>query len=231
MMHIRTHMRTYTYTCAHTCPQPSWLSVAKPVPAVVLPNLPLRRLVGSVAKPPLRHYPMLAKSHAAIVDLAIADRRKYKETLRVTPNPRVKWESCAATDNERRSARERMRRLRAVRSSSTAKPRQRNPPKKTHSQGSANSRQRNLLSAAKPTQRNAPVASRRIPLHCCGRRKDICTCCTKARGFTIASSFKRKTFDAIPVKVRASRIQTWRDTADMQAYMRQVGWNSSMRYS
>ena len=101
------HRRTHTDTCAHThtyahthVRKPSWLSVAKPVPAVVLLTLPLRRLAGSVAKPPLRHYPMLAKAHSAIVDLAIADRRKYKETLRVTPNPRVKWESCAATDNE-----------------------------------------------------------------------------------------------------------------------------------
>ena len=150
--------------------------------------------------------------HATIVDLAIADRKKYKEALRAAQYPGAKWESRAATDNERRCARERMRRQRAA------------------GRSSANSRQRNPLSAAKPRQRNAPVASRRMPLHCCGRRRGDCTCFTKARGFNIASSFKRKNFDAIPVKVRASRIQTWLDTADMQAYMRQVGWNSSMQY-
>ena len=156
---------------------------------------------------------MLATAHATIVDLAIADRKKYKEALRAARNPGAKWESCAATDDERCCARERMRRRRAA------------------GRSSANSRQRNPLSAAKPRQRNAPVASRRIPLNCCGRRKENCTCFTKARGFEIASSFKRKIFDPIPARVRASRIQTWRDTGDMQGYMRQVGWKSSMRYS
>ena len=31
--------------------------------------------------------------------------------------------------------------------------------------------------------------------------------------------------------IAESRIQTWRDTRDMQGYMRQIGWEDSMRYS
>ena len=31
--------------------------------------------------------------------------------------------------------------------------------------------------------------------------------------------------------IAQSRIQTWRDTRDMQGYMRQIGWEDSMRYS
>ena len=33
------------------------------------------------------------------------------------------------------------------------------------------------------------------------------------------------------MRIANSRIQTWRDTADMGAYMRQIGWKACMRYS
>ena len=31
--------------------------------------------------------------------------------------------------------------------------------------------------------------------------------------------------------IAQSRIQTWRDTRDMPGYMREIGWEDSMRYS
>ena len=80
------------------------------------------------------------------------------------------------------------------------------------------------ISAAKP-------ASRHVPANCCGKRKHKCTCFDGGRGLEIARSLRRRKLDHIMPAIAQSRIQTWRDTRDMPGYMRQIGWEDSMRYS
>ena len=73
---------------------------------------------------------MPAAALASIVAQAIVDRQENMETLKATQNPRARFESRAAVDNKRRGTRARMRKLRAAKRPSAAKPRQRNPPKR-----------------------------------------------------------------------------------------------------
>ena len=89
-------------------------------------------------------------------------------------------------------------------------------------------------SAASKKTRDAKIitnASRHIQCNNCGRRKAKCGCFTKGRGLEITQGFKRKLFQPIPRRIEKSRIQTWRDTGDMPAYMQQIGWKATMRYS
>ena len=72
---------------------------------------------------------------------------------------------------------------------------------------------------------------RHVPQNCCGRRKQYCKCFKAGRGFAIANSLRRKVFEPITDMVLKSRIFTWRDTSDMPAYQRQIGWRPPMRYS
>ena len=162
---------------------------------------------------------MLASSRARAIAQAIDGRKQRNATLKASKNPLAKFESRAAADDERRRVRDAVRKHRAAKRAaaklcrkkrSVAKPTRRKRP--------------NTRSAAKPT-------SRHIPVNCCGRRKNNCICFAHSRGLEISRSFKRKQFQPIPAQVRSSRIQTWRDTSDMPAYMRQIGWNASMRYS
>ena len=141
--------------------------------------------------------------------------------LRLKPSPLVRWELAVRVGWLRRrsgSAAKPTVRQKPGRSakpcaqkSDAAKPGQRKPNK-------------SRSSAAKPTQRHTPV-------NCCGRRKQDCKCFTTGRGLEIVRSLKRKQIDAIPARVRKSRIQTWHDTGDMPGYMRQTRCKASMRYS
>ena len=154
------------------------------------------------------------KQHDIIA--AAADARKLKKArLRAhrldTNNPHAKFESFEASDNERRRARQGMRKFRSGKRPT----------------GANLAKRRKQSSAAKP----APKRNYRINRHCCGRRPENCKCYTEGRGLKIARSFKRKSFKPIPGRVAKSRIQTWRDTGDMPGYMRQVGWKDDMRYS
>ena len=61
-----------------------------------------------------------------------------------------------------------------------------------------------------------------MPVPCCGRRKQDCRCYDSGAGLRLKESFKRSVFDTLVRAVRGSRIQTWRDTADMPQYAEQV---------
>jgi len=157
---------------------------------------------------------------AVAIARAISDREQRNATLKALRNRLAKFESRAGTDHERRRVREAVRKHRTVtRAASAAKPGAAKP--------SAAKLCRKKARTAKPDAKT----SRHLPCNCCGRRKAKCTCFTKSRGLEIASSFKRKVFRPIPAQVQKSRIQTWRDTGDMPAYMRQIGWTPTMRYS
>ena len=128
---------------------------------------------------------------------------------RSTNNAHARLESIEAAGLERRCARQRMKKHRSKQCPASAQP------------------ARRQCSAAKPASKR----QRHIPRNCCGRRPENCRCFTHGRGLEIAKSAKRKNLTSIAERVAKSPIQTWRDTADMPGYMRQIGWNPSMRYS
>ena len=174
---------------------------------------------------------------------AIADRNQRNKALKSAQNPTAKFESRARVDEERRRAREGMRKLRTskpdAKKTNAAKHRQRKPnkrpgsaakPSEPQKPGTFSKRCSQKSIAAKPSNA-AKLTQRHIPVKCCGRRKQDCKCFTTGRGLEIVSSLKRKQIDSIAARVRNSRIQTWRDTGDMPGYMRQIGWKASMRYS
>ena len=142
-------------------------------------------------------------------DKAIALRKQRNAAIKATKKASAKFESCANADEKRRRCRDFMRALRK------SKPRAARVTSAKSSRGS---------SAAKP-------ASRHVPANCCGKRKNKCTCFDGGRGLEIARSFRRRELDHIMPAIAESRIQTWRDTRDMPGYMRQIGWEDSMRYS
>ena len=169
----------------------------------------------SAAKPVPLRIPMAARAqHDDIIakaiearKLQIAGRHAHRHN---TGNPHARFESHEVSDENRRRARLGMRKLRMKKC--LAKPAKMCQKKR---------------SAAKPASKQ----QRHIPRNCCGRRPENCRCFTQGRGLELAKSFKRKSFISIPKRIAKSRIQTWRDTADMPGYMRQIGWNASMRYS
>jgi len=200
---------------------------------------------------------MPARAQRDIIATA-ADARKLKiARLKAhcisTNHPHAKFESREASDQERRRAREGMRKLRAKKRRAAAKPcwkdsRVAKPGQRRKNSSAAKPAVKRHVAAkpcrkdsaaAKPGQRRSnssaakPAAKRQkhINRHCCGRRPENCKCFTEGRGLKIANSFKRNIFKPIPDRVAKSRIQTWRDTGDMPGYMRQIGWNASMRYS
>ena len=136
----------------------------------------------------------------------IAKRKAYS---RSSGNAHARFQSFEAADLERKRARLGMRKLRSKRSHASAQP------------------ARKQCSAAKP----ATKRQRHIPRNCCGRRPENCKCFKHGRGLEIAKSNKRRKITSIAERVTKSPIQTWRDTGDMPGYMRQIGWNTSMRYS
>jgi hypothetical protein len=68
-------------------------------------------------------------------------------------------------------------------------------------------------------------------MYCCGKRKEDCKCFSAGRGLKIAQSFQKKAFSGYPRKNMKSRIQTWRDTADMPSYAEQIGWSEEYEYT
>ena len=156
-------------------------------------------------------------TQAHAIAKAIKNRKQRNETLKASKNPLAKFESRTPADERRRRMRDAVRKHRAA----------------THAAAKLCPKKRRV---AKPTRRKRSYGSakhdaRHIPVNCCGRRKNNCICFAHGRGLEISRSFKREQFQPVPAKVRSSRIQSWRDTADMPAYKRQIGWNASMRYS
>ena len=151
---------------------------------------------------------------------AISAREERNAALLDLKDSQAKFQSRVAADTERRRVRQAVRKCRANKRAATAV------------ELTTAKRCRKKPSAAKP-QVTKPAAhgNRHLPVNCCGRRKSHCICFTVGRGFNIAKSFKRRLFQPIPTRVAQSQIQTWRDTADMPAYMRQIGWNDRMRYA
>ena len=113
---------------------------------------------------------------AAAIAQAIADRQKYKATLKTLQDPSAKFRSYAPADNERRRVRMAVRKHRSTkRLTGATKPSAANPSaasKKTHD------------------AKTITKASRHIPCNNCGRRKAKCGCFTKGQGLEITQSFK-----------------------------------------
>ena len=153
---------------------------------------------------------------------AIEDRKTHNAILKTLKNSDAKFESRAASDEERRRARTGMRLHRATKRIARGR-----------GQRKAKSRKNRPAGAAKPSAKttNDATESRHIPCNGCGRRKTKCTCFTKGRGLQITQSRKSKLVQPIPARVKKSRIQYWQDTGDMPAYMEQIGWKTTMRYS
>ena len=63
---------------------------------------------------------------------------------------------------------------------------------------------------------------RHMPAMCCGRRMGNCTCFQKGRGAQIATSLDHTCLHSLIAGTRTSRIQTWRDTADMPQFSKQI---------
>ena len=161
---------------------------------------------------------------APAIAQAIDDCKQWNATLKATKNRLLKFRSHTPADDERRRVRTAVRKHREKRKLAE--------PTKEVAEPTKN------RSVAKParrkhadTHRDAESLPRNVPVNCCGRRKMYCRCFTHGRGLEISRSFKCERFQPIPAQVRSSPIQTWRDTADMPAYKRQIGWNASMRYS
>ena len=151
----------------------------------------------------------------AATDEAIALRKQRNAAISATKNPSAKFESGTSADEKRRRCRDLMRGLRKKRCRWRAEPRKVRATSAKTLRGS---------SAGKPATRN-------VPANCCGKRKHKCTCFDGGRGLEIARSLRRRKLNHIMPAIAQSRIQTWRDTRDMPAYMRQIGWEDSMRYS
>ena len=151
----------------------------------------------------------------AATDEAIALRKQRNAAISATKNPSAKFESGTSADEKRRRCRDLMRGLRKKRCRCRAEPRKVRATSAKTLRGS---------SAGKPATRN-------VPANCCGKRKHKCTCFDGGRGLEIARSLRRRKLDHIMPAIAQSRIQTWRDTRDMPGYMRQIGWEDSMRYS
>ena len=177
----------------------------------------------------------------------IAKRSAHRRSAN---NPHARFESHEAAGEERRRARQGMRKLRSTQRSAAAKPggrqcsaakpaskRQRHIQRGRARLGMKKLRSKQRSAAAKPGRRQCSAAKpaskrqRHILRNCCGRRTENCKCFTHGRGLEIAKSCKRKNLTSTVERVTKSRIQTWRDTGDMPAYMRQIGWNASMHYS
>ena len=154
----------------------------------------------------------LKKNCITATDKAIALRKQRNAAIKASKNPSAKFESCANADEKRRRCRNFMR---ALRKSRKSKPRAARATSATTSLGS----------------RTAKSASRHVPASCCGKRKNKCRCFEGGRGLEIARSCRRRNLDHMMPAIAQSRIQTWRDTRDMLGYMRQIGWEDSMRYS
>ena len=146
---------------------------------------------------------------AAAIDARKQQIARRSEHRRSTNNAHARFQSIESADLERRRARQRMKKHRSKKRPAAAQPARRQP------------------SAPQP----ASQRQRHIPRNCCGRRSENCRCFTHGRGLEIAKSVKRKILTSTADRVAKSPIQTWRDTADMPGYMRQIGWNPSMRYS
>ena len=178
---------------------------------------------------------------AAIIAQAIGHRKLRNQALQAAKNPVARFEARDGVDEERRRVRDAMRKHRAAKrsqqKSNSAKAKARAKAKvtaKAKAKATAKAKAKAKALERTPGQTGSSAAkptSRHIPCNCCGRRKENCNCFTTGRGLEIARSLKRKKLEPIPERVRKSRIQTWHDTGDMPAYMRQIGWNASMRYS
>ena len=160
-------------------------------------------------------------------DNAIALRKERNAAFKATKNPSAKFEPCTSADEKRRRCRVLMRALRksrAKQSKSVKITGKQSKAKAKLSKGNGKQSTPRGISASKS-------ASRHVPTNCCGKRKQKCTCFDGGRGLEIARSLRRRKLDHIMPAIAQSRIQTWRDTRDMPGYMRQIGWEDSMRYS
>ena len=154
------------------------------------------------------------KSRASVFALtahAIQRKRARIATIHASQDPHAKFEARTATDEKRRKDRKRMRQTRAS----------------TRKAGTTNKRTKKIVLKSQSSSKRVPV---HIPAYCCGKRMQRCCCFQFGRGLEIVRTEKKDILKIIPA-VLESRIQTWRDTAYMPAYMKQIGWTSSMQYA
>ena len=207
----------------------------------------MKRPPSSVAKPALSApTPGIAR--------AISKRQLYNVTLKAANSSHAKFESRKPEDEHRRRNRQRMRatRARVVKEGHTrrsvgqhgrlskarsvakpAPPRSLGKPKKNILRAAARAVAKRApgKNISPCTATTASDCSRHMPTYCCGRRRFRCVCFTQGRGREIALSVNGKALKSIASAIRESRVQTWKDTADMPAYVKQIGWQDDFRYS
>ena len=211
----RTHGRTHARTPARTracLPCGPLLFGACFVPAcfaavaLLCAPLPLPFVVPSVMAPATIPHCLLPASRRAAVDACIQMRRLDLWARKRTRALRFEAVDAPAETRRRKRACKRVTRERDRRMS--VKAGQRFKHKGATRAGS---------------QRLAGSADRHIPALCCGRRPADCGCFRRGRGAEIAASVDREHLDTLIAGTRTSRIQTWRDTADMPQFSAQIG--------
>ena len=137
----------------------------------------------------------------------ISQRQQEQKQRRTSKNPCSRFQNNTPEGKKRRANRIFMHKMRKAATKKHVAPR-RTPRKKAPALHS-------LASAICGTHRNAPVA-------CCGRRKESCHCYDSGTGLTLRKACKKAVINALVRRVRKSPIQTWRDTADMSEYAKQI---------
>ena len=139
----------------------------------------------------------------------IAHKRQEWKDLRASKPKCNRFEDTTPVAERRRVNRHTMRRLRKAATKSVGKRRkrvQKAPP--------SNPKKASAL--------HSLSISKNMPMPCCGRRKENCRCYDSGTGLALRKACKRSLLGALKRRVHASRIQYWRDTADMPQYARQV---------
>ena len=137
----------------------------------------------------------------------ISQRQQEQKQRRTSKNPCSRWQNNTPEGKKRRANRISMYKMRKAASQKDVAPRPK-PRKKAPALHS-------LASAICGKDKNMPVA-------CCGRRKAACHCYDCGTGLTLRKACKKAVINALVRRVRKSPIQTWRDTADMSEYAKQI---------
>ena len=147
----------------------------------------------------------LSATHRALVSRCTEERRQALRSRRSNGDSRFEAvDPCA----------ERRRRVRVNKRAQRARARQ--VPSASTAASSTRKRGRTTPPSTAPDQ------DRHIPALCCGRRPTRCTCFTQGRGAEIARSLQKKCLLSVIAGTQTSRLQTWRDTADMPHFAKQV---------
>ncbi len=137
----------------------------------------------------------------------IAQRQQEQNKRRTSATPSSRFLNVTREGKKRRGNRLSMQKARKA-----AKKKYVAPQRKIVEKASS---LHSLTSMIRGKHRDAPVV-------CCGRRKENCRCYDSGTGLKLRKACKKTLFKAVVRAVRKSRMQTWRDTADMSEYAKQV---------